>query len=394
MTKSYADVVCVGGGVVGSAAAYFLTQNDSFEGTVTVVERDPSYAKASSSLSGSSIREQYSDPTNIRASQFGMDFIDSFHERVQVRGEAPDIGFRGTGYLFLAKEDGLTALTRAYETQLAHGAAVELLDPAELAERFPYLNVDGLAAGRLGSKREGSFDAWALLQGLKRRAIDDGATYRHDEVVGITTTGGLARSVQLASGDTIECGHVINAAGPRAAAVAAMIDLPIPVEPRVRSIFVVDCRTAIDGLVPLTITPEGVHFRREQDRFICGVSPKVDRCADYDDFAVRHHEFEEIIWPALARWVPQFDRISVTSSWAGHYAVNTLDANMVIGPAPGVENFLLANGFSGHGLQHSPAVGRALSELIIDGSYQSIDMTDLGYERLRDGVAKEESVVI
>ena len=256
------------------------------------------------------------------------------------------------------------------------------------------MNVDDLAAGRLGSEREGSFDAWALLQGFKRRAIHDGATYLQDQVVGVTTSGERVTGVQLASGDTIECGHVINSAGPRAAEIAAMVDVEIPVEPRVRTLFVFDCRTPIVGRVPLTITPEGVHFRREQDQFICGVSPPVDPRADYGDFRVRHEEFDEIVWPALAHRVPQFDRISVTASWAGHYAVNTLDANMIIGPVPHLSNFYLANGFSGHGLQHSPAVGRALSELVVSGVYQSIDMTDLGYQRLIDGAAKHEAIVI
>ena len=172
-----------------------------------------------------------------------------------------------------------------------------------------------------------------------------------------------------------------------------MIDLPIPVEPRVRSIFVIDCRTSIEGLVPLTITPEGVHYRREQNQFICGVSPKVDQCADYDDFTVRHHEFDEIVWPALAHWVPQFDRISVTSSWAGHYAVNTLDANMVIGPAPDVENFLLANGFSGHGLQQSPAAGRAVAGQVL-GLPPAIDVSALSFERVRNNEPAFERCIV
>ena len=390
----HADVVCIGGGVVGSAAAYFLTQSDAFDGTVAVVERDPTYTTASSALSGSSIREQFSDPVNIKASQYGMSFIKDFHEHVQVEGEAPDIGFVGTGYLFLATDAGIDQLRSAHRTQVEHGADVALLSPSEVATTFPYLNVDGLSAGRLGTEREGSFDAWALLQGFKRRATHDGATYLQDQVVAIDTSGGRVTSVQLRSGDTIECSHVINSAGPRAGDIAAMVNLEIPVEPRVRSLFVFDCRTPIEGRVPLTITPEGVHYRREQNQFICGVSPTVDPRADHDDFKVRHAEFEEIVWPALARWVPQFDRISVTASWAGHYAVNTLDANMVIGPVPGLGNFYLANGFSGHGLQHSPAVGRALSELITTGQYQTIDMTDLGYQRLVEGTAKEEVVVI
>jgi glycine/D-amino acid oxidase-like deaminating enzyme len=173
-----------------------------------------------------------------------------------------------------------------------------------------------------------------------------------------------------------------------------MAGLDLPVEPRARTSFVFDCRQPIDGVVPLTITPAGVHFRREQNHYMCGAVPSVDVAVDYDDLAIRHEEFEEQIWPVLARYVPQFDRVHVVASWGGQYDYNTLDHNLVIGASEEVGNFVFVNGFSGHGLQQGPAVGRGVSELITYGEYRTIDLTPLGYERIVKHAPILESAVI
>ena len=173
-----------------------------------------------------------------------------------------------------------------------------------------------------------------------------------------------------------------------------MAGMQLPVEPRSRTTFVFDCRTPIDQIVPLTITPDGVHFRREQGHYVTGTTPINDVAVDHDDLDPRRNEFEDQIWPVLARWVPQFDEISIVTSWGGHYAYNVLDQNLVIGPAPHLDNFIFANGFSGHGLQQSPAVGRAVMELITYGEYRSIDMSQLGFDRiLRDEPFLEKAII-
>lgn len=233
-----------------------------------------------------------------------------------------------------------------------------------------------------GGLNEGSFDGWALLQGLRGRAIHNGVTYLTDRVVDVSVSDGRAHTVDLASGRTVGCGHVINAAGARADSIASMVGCELPVEPRVRTTFVFKCHDPIEQNVPLTITPEGVHFRREQQHYVAAAVPHDDARVDYDDLRTRAEEFEEQVWPVLAARVPQFDRISVVASWAGHYAMNVLDHNMIIGPPSTIENFYFANGFSGHGLQQSPAVGRGLSELITYGTYQTIDLSPLGYDRV------------
>lgn len=394
MTDSY-DVVCIGGAITGSSVAYFLTENPDFDGTVAVIEPDPSYEFAQSSRAANSIREQYSQPININISQYGLDFIDNFHENVQVDGQSPILAYRGTGYLFLAaSDDDLAFLESQVAAQHAEGAMTRVLTPSQVADEFPYMDVSQIAGARLGSMREGSFDGWAFFRGFRQRAIHNGADFITDRVVDIHTVDSKVTGVRLASGRTIATGHVVNSAGPRAPFIAEMVGLPLPVEPRARTIFMFACRTPIEHNVPLTITPEGVHFRREQNHYMAGGVPKDDARIDYDDWQTRHDEFEDQIWPAVAKYVPAFDRISKVTSWGGQYAYNTLDHNLIIGSSPDLPNFWFANGFSGHGLQQGPAVGRALSELITYGEYRTLDLTPLSYERIAKNEPFYESAII
>ena len=392
------DVVCIGGAVMGCAVAYFLTENPDFDGTVAIIETDPSYDRCSTSRAQNSIREQFSQPVNIKISQFGLDFIDDFHEFTHVDGQSPELNYRGTGYLFLARdEDELAGFARQMETQHAEGAQTAMLTPAQVEEQFPYMDASSIVGARMGSLREGSFDGWAFFQGFRQRAIANGATFIRDTVTGINTSTGDGRqvtSVRLASGETIQSGSVVNTAGARAKQVADMVELPLPVEPRARTSFVFDCRTPIEHNVPLTITPEGVHFRREQHHYMTGGVPSDDAAIDYDDWRAREDEFEELIWPTVAKYVPAFDRIAKVTSWGGQYAYNTLDHNLIIGAASNLPNFFFANGFSGHGLQQGPAVGRGISELITYGEYRTLDMSALSYERIANKEPFYENVVI
>lgn len=388
------DVVIVGGAAIGSATAHFLTENPDFGGSVLVVERDPTYARASTTLSEASIRHQFSNPVNIRLSQFGTEFFRTFGDRVAVDGDSPDLGFRETGYMFLATDAGLDRLEVNIELQQAQGADVRFLSPAAIATRFPWMRVDDLAGASLGESGEGTIDGHSLLMGLRRRARANGAIYRTGEVVGFRTARERVTHVELADGTAVGCGHVVNAAGPRAALVARKAGLSLPVEPRRRSIFLFDCRTAIEGRFPLIVDVTGVHVRAEGPHHAAGGVPVHDCAVDHDDFAVGHDEFEQLVWPALAHRIPAFERVGVLRGWAGHYAYNTLDQNAIVGPAPHPSNFIFANGFSGHGLQQSPAVGRAVSELITYGGYRSLDVTGLGYERILANEPFPETAII
>lgn len=393
--RSAYDVVIAGGGAVGSATAHFLAASPDFSGSVLVVERDWSYARAATALSSASIRHQFSNPLNVRISRFGTDFIRRFADHCRAAGGRPDLAFRENGYLFLAADErGRRVLRANHGVQTGEGADIRLLSVAEMTARFPWLRTDGLTLGSLGESGEGWFDNMGLLHGLRANARALGVTYVEDAVTGLRRAGQRVSHASLASGAQVACGTFINAAGTRAPALAAMVGLDLPVEPRRRSLFVVDCRNPPAGPVPMVIDPSGVFFRPEGRFFLCGCAPRHDPRVEPDDFAVAHEEFEEIVWPVLAGRVAAFESLKVVNSWAGHYDYCTLDQNVIVGPHPGIGNFLFASGFSGHGLQQAPAIGRGLSELVVHGEYRSLDLRPLGAERLLSGRAFPENAVI
>ncbi len=389
--KPHYDVVIVGGAVIGSAVAYFLMANSDFNGSVLVVERDPTYRFASTSLSASSIRVQFSNPINVKISQYGSAFIQDFAETMQVKGEAPpELNFRPGGYLFLANTvEGATILRENHAVQRACGADVVLWDQNQLARAFPHLTVEDILLASYGQSGEGWFSNTGLMNGFKAKARELGADYVTDEVVSIGRDRGRVTSVTLKSGAVVQAGTIVNASGPRAALTARMAGLDVPVEPRKRTLFVIDCATSPEGSsavnggrLPLMIDPSGVFCRPEGRFFLSGAPPVEDPAVDWDDFEPRWEEFEDIVWPTLANRSPSFEAIKLVNQWAGHYDFNTLDHNLIIGPHPEVGNFIFANGFSGHGLQQGPAAGRGVSELIVYGGFRSLDLSEVGYERV------------
>jgi len=278
--------------------------------------------------------------------------------------------------------------------QRAGGAQVALLDPDALRERFPWLRVDDLAAGSLGLADEGWFDPFALLQAFRAKARSLGVDYLADEVTGLELARGRVTAARLASGGRLACGWLVNAAGVRGRRVAAMAGVELPVSARKRCVFVFDCREALPGC-PLVIDPSGLYFRPEGSGFICGISPaEGEPDPESEDFEVEHALFEERLWPLLAERVPAFEAIKPTGAWAGHYDVNTYDHNAVLGPHPEIANLLFANGFSGHGLQQSPAVGRGLAEWIVQGGWKSLDLSRFAYDRLAAGRPLREVAVV
>jgi sarcosine oxidase len=372
----------VGGAVTGSAVAYFLAAQSEGRCRSLVVERDPTYADCATSRSVGGVRQQFSTPENILMSKFGAEFIRDAAARLAVDGEAAAVPFVAGGYLFLATEAGLPVLRRNHAVQREHGAATILLDRDGLARRFPWLNLDGLAAGGFGAASEGWTDPYALMQAFRRKARSLGAAYVADEVAAMELGLSRVEAVRLKSGDRVACGAVVNAAGIRAAEVAAMAGLALPVRPRKRFVYVFNCREEVADL-PLTIDPSGVYVRPEGTSFLCGVSPPEDRDPDCTDFELDYAPFEDVVWPALAHRIPAFEAIKLARAWVGHYDYNALDQNAILGPHPEIGNFHFANGFSGHGLQQSPAVGRAVAELILFGAYRTIDLGRFSYERVR-----------
>jgi glycine/D-amino acid oxidase-like deaminating enzyme len=383
------DVAIVGGAAVGSAVASFLARLAP-NLTIALIERDPTFRHASTSLSAASIRQQFSTPENIRLSRFGLDFLSTMSE---ARGE--DAALVTGGYLILAP-DGTEAIARDLNlVQRAEGAPVVLLDRDALASRFPWLSLAGIALGSLGTADEGWFDANALLRALRKDARDRGARLVTGAVSGIELADGQVASVRLEDGSTIRCGTLVNAAGPAAGRLAAMAGRPLPVEPRKRSVFVLDCPGG-PAPMPLIADPSGFWLRPEGGRYLTGLSPAAEHDGPCDpmDFEPDHDFFEDQLWPALAARIPAFETLRVVSAWAGHYDYNVLDQNAVIGRDPEIANFIYANGFSGHGLQQAPGVGRAVAELIVHGAYRAIDLTRFGYGRVARGEPMPERNVI
>lgn len=376
------NVVIVGGGVMGSSAAFHLASRADFRGSITVIERDPTYARASSSLSASSIREQFSTPVNIAMSQFGLEFLRTAPKTLAVDGDGPELSLRLPGYLFLASEAGLPVLRANHAIQIEHGADVALLTPAEIVARFPWLAVDGVAAGSLGLSREGTFDGPALLAAFRRKARSLGVRYVAQAATGFERRGEAVAGVRLADGEVVACDVAVNAAGPWAGQVAAFAGLDLPIRPRKRMVYVIACREALPGC-PLVIDHTGIWFRREGQNFLTGRSPGPGE-ADPDEppLIVDEAMFYDIIWPVIAARVPAFEAMRLVSSWAGYYEVNLFDHNGVIGPHPACPNLIHAAGFSGHGIQHSPAVGRGVAELIAAGRFETLDMSPLSFRRL------------
>lgn len=384
MTRA-GDVVVIGGGAIGGAVATAVLEDPAFDGRVTVIERDPSFRRASSALSAASIRQQFSTPENIRMSQYSFGWL---HDRV-------DVSLHEAGYLYLATPAGAATLEDNVAIQRSEGADVIFLTPTELAARFPWLVVDGVALASLGRSGEGWFDGYALVQALRARARERGADLVTGDVVGMELAGRRVASVVLADGSSIPSGTVVNAAGPWARGVAAMAGVDLPVEARRRSVFVFDAASgAPSGDRPLVIDTSGAWFRPEGESFIGGIAPSPDEDLPDLPLEVDRDQFEARLWPALAARVPAFDAIRVTNAWAGYYEVNTFDHNAIIGRHPAIENLLFANGFSGHGIQQAPAAGRAIAELIVHGRFVTLDLSIFGFERIAAGRPVMERNVI
>ncbi|RUT98747.1 FAD-binding oxidoreductase [Mesorhizobium sp. USDA-HM6] len=385
------DIVIIGGAIVGSSVAYYLRE-EGFTGSIALIERDPQFSHAATTLSLASIRQQFSIPENIRLSQFTLKL---FRRLKETFGDDADIGFREGGYLILAGEAGLPILKANHEAQIAEGADIVLEDAEQLTRRFPWLSAEGISAGAYGRTGEGWFDAHALLMLFRKALRDKNIDFIAASVTGIAREGNPVTGVSLDNGETLEAGIVVNAAGPNAGKVATLAGVALPVEPRKRNVFVFEAREKYADM-PLLVDPSGIYVRPEGSVYLTGgAEPEEgDSAPDPKDFEVNWPLFEEVIWPALATRIPAFEAIKPTRAWVGHYDYNTLDQNAVIGPHPEVENFLFANGFSGHGLQQAPAVGKALAELIVHGGYRTIDCSAFGYGRVAEGRPFRELNVI
>jgi len=393
--RSSYDVVIIGGAVMGSAVAWFLSANGDFDGSVLVTERDPSYEFTSTARTNSCMRQQYSNELNIRISRFSADYVRNFRQRMGDDPEVPHLATHHYGYMYLAADERFAATLRAsQQLQSSLGAATVIMTPAEIAAEYPFYNVDDIVCGSHNTVDEGWFDSATMFDWWRRKARLAGVEYLTGEVVAIERSRERVTAVTLASGETVACGTLVNASGPRAAVTARMAGLELPVEPRKRFTVVFDAAEPLPRALPLTIDPTGVHVRSDGGAYVAGSTPEIDPAVPFDDFKMGPDVWEEQIWPVLAHRIPAFERAKVRSQWAGHYAHNSFDHNAVIGTHTEVGNFIFINGFSGHGMQQSPAMGRGASELIAYGEYRTLDLSPLGYDRIARGEPFPETAII
>jgi glycine/D-amino acid oxidase-like deaminating enzyme len=391
------EVVIIGGAIMGSSTAWWLTRM-GFTGRVLVLERDPSYSQAGTTHTNSCIRQQFSTELNVRISQFGAAFVQNLRAEMGNDDRVPELRIQNFGYLYLSDNAAFSDVLRAnQQVQLAAGAETRLLTPDEIRAEYPFYMVDDLDLGSINTKDEGYFDGSTVFDWFRRKAREAGVEYVADEVTALTLSpkGERIQSVSLASGRVIGCGTVVNASGPRGARTAAMAGIDLPIEPRKRFTWVIQAERPLSRELPLTIDPSGVHMREVGGgTYMIGGHADHDPAVDFDDFAMDYGIWTDKIWPAIATRIPAFEAVKVISEWVGHYDYNTLDQNAITGPHPVVGNFLFLNGFSGHGLQQSPAMGRGTAEWIIHGGYRSLDLSAFHYERVAAGRGIVEGAII
>lgn len=382
-----ADVLIVGGGVVGCFVAFFLAMRAP-ELRVTVVEPDPSYRTASTPRAASAIRTQFNLGINVAMSLFGWEFYARAEEHLSVDGSPIDIGLTDCPYLVLSGADGTDRMRAAAAVQNGRGAAVDLLDVDALTTRVPWLRTDGIGAATLGLRSEGWIDPVVTLHLLRAKVASMGVEFVQGAVAVLERSGDRIVRAVLDDGTTISPGTVVNAAGAKAARVAATAGVEIPVESRKRTAFVFSVARPVAGftnLVDPTFGSRGVYARPFGEDYLAVTSPDVVDDLDTDDLEPDLHLFEEVVRPALSRRVRGFEHMTLQRAWAGHYEITTLDQNALIGSDAGCSNLVMACGFSGHGVMHAPAAGRGVAELILDGGYSSLDLSPFTVGRVADG---------
>ena len=379
MQKEMYDILIIGGGVMGSSTAYHLMAAERLN--IAVIEKDPSYAKASTPLSIGNVRTQFNLKENIQISQYAYEFMQDFEEKMAVDGVRPKISWHREGNLFLVEEQSRANAENDIALQKGLGCNVEWWSRDKIGKRMPQCNLNGYVGATYGPD-DGIMDPYAVLMGYRTKARSLGVEYLKDEAVKITTHKGAVAGVRLNSGKDLYAKIVINCAGPWAGEIAKTAGVEIPVVPVKRQVFAVDPKTKQDNLPRLTVLPSGLYMARETGGLML-VSKTMAEDPIGFDFTWDDKRFTEIVWPELAEFIPQMNTLKLMRGWAGLYAVNTMDANAILGEWPELKGFYLANGFSGHGFQQAAAVGRHLGELILE-TEPSMDLSIFGTERIME----------
>jgi len=345
------DVVVIGGGIIGASTAYFLSKEGR---KVKVIERDPTYKNASFPLSLGGFRRQFFQKENILLGKFAKEFIFNISETLKTKKNPnPTASMVTNGYLLM------------FGTKNIKGS--------ELTKYFPYVNPEGIETATFtDNNTEGWIDPFMFHSALKSKAIELGAEFVKGEVKSL---------------NEINAKIIVSAAG----CWTKELLNDIPVVPQKHTVFRVKCPKHIPDM-PLTgDLTTGVYWRPEGKEYLAGSPLSV---FDANDLEPAWNDFEELVWPALAKRIPAFEELKLTGGWAGYYDCNKLDNNAVVGKHPKYENVYLASGFTGRGLMQAPGIGRALTELITSGSYQTIDVSAFSVERVLKSEVRHEPYVL
>ncbi|GGW38934.1 FAD-dependent oxidoreductase [Gemmobacter lanyuensis] len=384
------DVAIIGGGAIGAAVAYYLKTMDPSV-SVTVIERDPTYAIASTPRASGGVRRLFSLPENIALSNFSIPFFETFADTMAVNGQRAEIGFKKGGYIFIVPPSAIDMLKANYDTELSMGCNVVWLTPDEIKHKFPSMYVGDLGAA-VHSPDDGWLDPYAVLMGFRKKAQSLGAAFVAEDVTAMERQGAQVTAAVCASGLRVEATHYVNAAGAWAKEICTMLGFKAPIEPLRRFEHYFECEEEIEPL-PYLKDPERLAFRPEGKGYSGGV-PTLAEPRAYN-MEPDHDYFENVVWPALAHRFPKFERTKCKSTLPGLYDQNDLDGNVIIGPgADGLGNFHMLAGFSGHGLMHAPGCGLAMAELILKGRYETLDLTRFGWKRIAEGTPLPERGII
>nr|WP_312987476.1 FAD-dependent oxidoreductase [Comamonas koreensis] len=384
------DVVVMGGGIVGSAVAYFLLK-EAPSLSVAVVEPDSSYEFASALRASGGCRVQFTCPENIEMSKFSIDFIKQFDASMGTAKHPAHAAWVEGGYLFIVPPEDVKGLERNAKIQQAHGCVANLLSPAELKQRFPSMYVDDLGAG-VHTRHDGWCDPNGLLWGFRRKAVELGAVYIAGRVTAAQADAVKAQSITLDNGQVLQAEAFVNATGAWSAGVAALFGMRLPISPMRRFEHYFTAGSPVEPL-PYVKDTARMAFRSEGNGFSGGlVDGSEQRGFNFD---VDHDYFERVVWPAVAQRFPAFEAAKCHRTWSGLYEVHELDGNPVIGGwSSGLANLYTAAGFSGHGMMHAPAAGRAIAELVVHGRFQTLDLGRLGYQRVVDNAPYAEAGIL
>ena len=371
------DAVIIGGGIIGSATAYYLKRLEP-QMRVTVVERDPTYERASTPLCFGVFRVQFSFKENILMSLKGHEALATFSEDMAVDGQSPELTFKRDGYLFLYPSQAAETAAEILALQHAEGCHTEWLTPGQIKERIPGLNPAGLAGGIM-SLEDGHLDPYSFLMAYRAKAIDLGVNYLTAEAVGLSAKSGRVDGAVLSDGKTIP-GRVVIAGGAWSMDLTRQLGLELPVKPVMRQVFAFEPADGPDRPLPFITAPSGVYLRSETGGLLL-IGCHTDEDPVGFKFGWDRKRFEDIVWPKLAELFPSLDRGRLIRGWSGVIDHNDLDGNPILGRVPDLPGIFLAFGFSGHGLMHASAAGRYIAE-VMTGRELSLDLSAFGLERI------------